>query len=1715
MPETRYPGIATADDGTGAVVEVETAASEGAGAYPITPSTQMGEGWAAAMAAGKTNVNGRRLLFFEPEGEHAAAAVTAGMSMTGLRAANFSSGQGIAYMHESLYAAAGKRLTYVLNVAARAMTKHALNVHAGHDDYHAVDDTGFFQLFAKDVQNAGDLTLIAHRIAELSLTPGLCAQDGFLTSHVIESFRLPERELVKEYLGDPSDIIESPTPAQRMVFGDERRRIPEIFDVDHPAMLGVVQNQDSYAQGVAAQRPFYFDHVAELTDQAMEEYAALSGRHYARAMGYLLDDAEYVLLGQGSVVSNAEAVADWLRKERGLKVGVLDLVMFRPFPADLITRMLRGVKAVTVLERVDQPLAVDPPLLREIRAAMSKGVENFRAANGRASGRQRKPRLPMAGDAPSDVPHPGLTPLTPDEVPDFYSAGFGFGSRDLQPGDLIAAVDNMLEDGRQNRQYYLGIDFILDDTRLPKLQIWQEELLENYPRLRHQSLPSAGDLNIMPEGAVSIRIHSVGGWGAITMGKNLTLTVFELLGLHVKANPKYGSEKKGQPTTFYTTLAPEPIRLNCELKHVNVVLSPDPNVFRNSAPLAGLADGGVFVIQSDDDPEDLWSLFPPDARRTIHERGIKVYALDAFKIATEEASDPELRYRMQGTAFLGAFFAASPLMAREGLDRERLFEGLRGQLDKKFGHLGERVVQDNLRVIQRGFDELIEIRYTEFEESDAETDEGAPIVGEMPSLMDVVGAEPGMTNPGRFWEQVCSACKVGQDPIADPFAAMSVMPAASSSVRDMTDIRFEVPDFIPELCTGCSQCWVQCPDAAIPGLVNSVEEILDTAIRHSANGRPLDRIRQVSKNLAKECHKLLKGVPFTTFEATLSAAYKNLVEKLNWDAERRKELDGEFAALYSTLAEFPLVKTVPFFDLPERTEKGSGGLLSITVSPDACKGCNICVDVCPEGALITAKQDDEIVDRLRRNWKLWERLPDTDDRYLNITSVEEGIGVLSSLLLKKTIFRSMVGGDGACMGCGEKTAVHLTISAIEALMQPHVAAYVEKLDGIIEGLEAKSRELLASDVELDPDRLAAGQMPDVPLSEETQELLRQYGASLAAVKDLRWRYVTGPSGRGRANLAITNSTGCSSVWGSTYPYNPYPYPWVNHLFQDAPSIAIGVFEGQMRKMSLAFADVRRAELRLAGEYDPETHEPFFEAFDWQAFSDEEFGLCPPILSIGGDGAMMDIGFQNLSRLLASGKPIRVMVLDTQVYSNTGGQACTSGFTGQVSDMAAYGKAQQGKQETRKELALIAMAHRGAFVLQSSQANPSHLMEGVLKGLQSPRPAVFNIYTPCPVEHGLADEWAPHAAKLALDSRAFPHLVYDPDAGPTFADCLDLTGNPAVEDPWETHEIEYLDEEGEAQRLELPLTIADWAATEARFKKQFRALPEDKWTDEAVPFHEYLALSDDDREDKIPFIWVLRDDKRLGRMTVSGEIVALAEDRLLFWSQLKELAAFQPAPAARDVISDELEAEFEARAAALEAEHQTKLAELRASLPAVMARRLAEGLLRAGNGKLTVQEILTKAQSTPGLEPISLDGAGSAGLAPDGGVGIVPDIPGAVATPPPAAVVPDVGATVTAEAPAAEAAVAVVEEEEDEGLVLEPYIETALCTTCDECININKRLFAYDKNKQAYIKDAKAGTFREIVMAAEKCTARIIHPGTPLDPKEKNIEKWIARAEQFN
>jgi pyruvate-ferredoxin/flavodoxin oxidoreductase len=1623
----KYPGIPEAMDGNTAVIMCERESSDAAGAYPITPSTQMGEYWAEQAGAGHINVSGRPLIFVEPEGEHAAAGVTAGMSMTGLRASNFSSGQGIAYMHESLYAAVGKRLPYILNVGCRAITKSTLNVHAGHDDYHLMDDTGFFQVMAKSAQEAADLNLISRKIAELSLTPGAVGQDGFLTTHLIETLNVPERELIEEYLGHPEDMIDSPTAAQRMMYGPQRRRVPELWDVDNPVVAGCVQNQDAYMQSVAAQRPYFFDHIRDFTDQCMKEYGELTGREYARVSGYRLEDAEYLILGQGSVVGTSEAVVDYLRETRGLKIGVVNLTMWRPFPSDLIGKLIKGRKGVVVLERTDQPLAEDLPVIREIRATISKCLEN---------GMQKEPTYPNL-----------VTYTKLSDAPVLYSGCFGMGSRDLQPEGVIGAVENMLPDGAHRKFFYLSIDFVRDKGATPKQEIHMQQIREGYPDVKHLAIKGSENPDLLPKGAITVRMHSVGGWGAITTGKNLAITLNDLLGYDIKANPKYGSEKKGQPTTYYLSAAPEPIKINCEYNYVDVVLSPDPNVFGHSNPLFGLKEGGVFIIQSDlETPEKVWESIPIQYQRFIKEKKIQVYYEDAFKVAREEASDEELQLRMQGNAFQGAFFKASSVMASANLTEETLFHAIRDQLTKKFGGKGARVVENNMKVVRRGFDELKLL--PEFEISSPAEQELKKAVNMPVTLKRMKASSDAKTDIHRFWEQTGSFYAGGKpnDNLADPFNAVSLIPASTGVFRDMTSIRFNHPVWVPENCTACGDCYTVCPDSAIPGIACKVQDAFATAVKSMEKaGLETGKLPTALRTLEKKMRNATSGANGSSVDVgpLMNDAIDSMLADL--PAGERDGLKKEFDGFKAHMGGFKFSLTKPYYNQKEKQQAGSGGLFAITVNPYTCKGCMLCVDVCSDDALRIAPQTTESVAKLRKDWSFWSDLPSTPKEFIRVEDMDEKIGAMETMLLDKSVYQSMECGDGACTGCGEKTVLHLFTGSMTALMQPRVKKHLQELTELIAGLEGKIRAKLAETV--DVSNLAAIQKSldshasgDLKLSDLAKELdegqagspidqdwLKSMTRLITKLKDLKWRYEEGPGKNGRSNLGFINSTGCSSVYGSSWPYNPYPFPWANHLFQDSPSVAMGVFEGHMCKMADGFKAIRMAKAALAGDVDLDAMQEELQYFNWNLFTDEEYLLCPPVCAVGGDGAMYDIGFQNLSRLLMTGRPIKVLVLDTQVYSNTGGQACTSGFIGQVSDMAPYGKSWKGKSEIRKEMSLIGAAHRTSFILQGNTSNYTHLIEGFIDGINARRPALFNVYAVCQPEHGVPDDSSVFRSRMALESRAYPLFRFDPDAGKDWEECISLEGNPSIDTDWPTYTLDYEEEDGTKQKLELPMTFADFAVAEARFRKHFRVAPQDTWNDNMVLLADFIQLSEEEREGKFPFVWTLDKKNRLMRVLVAEPIVLSTEERLDFWKTLKSLGGLTKKVDPK-AIADQVRSET--------------------------AQKLAQGLMQMLGGDVSLPSLL-------------------------------PDAPAS-----------DSGSTPTA--------------------AFEPaWIDQSQCTACDECMNINPAIFEYNADKKAIVKNPTGGPFKDIVRAAEKCTGQCIHPGTPADPGEKDVEKLMKRAEKYN
>lgn len=628
-----YPGIPTTCDGAAAVVHVETAVCHGSGAYPITSSTTMGSGFNAAVHNGNTNLWGDLLVFMEPESEHSSASFCEGFALAGGRVTNFTSGQGLVLMKEVLYTISGKRLPVVFNIGSRALTSHSLNVHAGHDDVMSCADVGWGMLFGRNAQEAADLCMICRRAAEATQTPFFNVQDGFLTTHTVETARLPEMEFMKEYVGNPNE------------------KLVNLMDPENPMMSGVVQNQDSYMKGKIAQR-WYYDRVAPALEEAFDLFGKKTGRNYDFIMPYRCEDAEYILVGLGGYMETTEVTVDYLR-EKGIKAGCVTVYCFRPFPMHQIVEALKNAKAITIFERMDDPLSTTGNhLTREIKAAFCD------AATGQM----------------------GHEPI--DRIPRIYHGAAGLGSRDVRPADIIAAFKNMESDGQD--YFCVGIDHPL-------------------------SLIRAEDPDLRPEGGFSMRGHSVGGFGSVTTNKVIATIAGEVFGKDVQAYPKYGSEKKGLPTTYYLTIGDAHIKTHSELEFVDLIILNDVNAILAN-PLKGMVDGGAIFMQSPyDNPKDVWDRIPERHKQTIRDRNIHLYFCDTVKIAREVASVADLQMRMQGVVTLGAFLKLTPYAKNSGISDEQVMAGVEKAIRKYFGKRGERVVQDNMTCISRGYSESQEV----------------------------------------------------------------------------------------------------------------------------------------------------------------------------------------------------------------------------------------------------------------------------------------------------------------------------------------------------------------------------------------------------------------------------------------------------------------------------------------------------------------------------------------------------------------------------------------------------------------------------------------------------------------------------------------------------------------------------------------------------------------------------------------------------------------------------------------------------------------------------------------------------------------------------------------------------------------------------------------------------------------------------------------------
>jgi pyruvate-ferredoxin/flavodoxin oxidoreductase len=1484
--------------------------------YPITPSTEISELFEAARAEGQLNVWGAHPFFVEAEGEHSGQSGALGAALTGGNyISNASSSQGILYGIESHYVTVGKKVGgFVLHVAARVVSKHSLNVMAGHDDIYALLPSGYTILFGSSPQEAADLAAISYRVAGLSLIPVANAMDGFATSHVMTEAVLPEPALLREYLPDPAGRIACPTVAQEILFGAKgrmfqlgqyldrhagdfeaadltalkahlasmaadveeddaarlaeetlvwipedlrgqwrrqwrgahrlgtRQAVPALVDPNNPGLTGPVQNQPDFQAGAADHRAHFAADVPRLTRQAMAEYAELTGREYTPVMAYNCEDADFIMVGLGSITDDVRAVIPYLR-QHGIKAGVVSVKLLQPFPEAEFVQAVAGAKAVMVLERSD-----DTALTRLVTQTL------FRAQAGQV--------VPTRGTAADAVRLPAAPRVT--------SAIFGLGGHDVQPRHLVAAFEAMAA-GSVGDVIYLGSRFFEENP--PKgVAAIHDRLKSAYPETVAMALPTKDNPQLLPPGSLRIRFHSVGGYGTVATGKLLTDILSGVLSMNSKSAPKYGSEKSGAATNFYITLSPEPVLLtNAELEDVDVVISPDHQVFIHTNPLTGLAEGGTFIMQSDKTPLEVWRALPAYARRTIRQRHIKFLVVNAFEVAKKHAPSPELETRMMGIAFIGAMIGHVEAVA-QGAAGEDVTARVRQQIEYKFGRKGQAVVDGNMAVINDGITATVPVEYdspafVEAEQSPAGASARSVALSAAMCPAASASRPTALFDPAYYEDLVAAPFRAGTIAEAPVLPGAGLfMPVGTGANKDKGIFRRTTPIFNPEVCTGCLECALACPDTAIPNQVHDLLDLLEGAI--AAADLPLGRAEAVAPRVYAWADSIRQAFRADSDLSDLPEAARRAAAELD-DKAVARVVDQVAAAL----ATFPVARTRPFFDSVENSEPGRGGLFSAVVDPWKCTGCLQCVDVCGPSALVAVDQTAAAADTLETRFERLTELPATPKRFL--AGAAEPDGDIKRLLLDHETYYAMTGGHGACRGCGEVTALRLLTTLSHAVGDARRREHVGELESLIGQLEEAAKAVQTAS---DADKAKA----------------KRIAGLIALLEGRLYLYEGGPTGRGPSTTVIANSTGCSSVYASTMPFTPYTDPWVNSLFQDAQPVAAGLYEGLVSQLVPEVRALRAARAELAGEFDPDKDPARLATISWRDFTPEEMGLLPAVMTVSGDGAAFDIGFGAMSRVLAGGTPIKAVVLNTGSYSNTGGQASTASYTGQDADLSRYGRSHAGKQESRKELGLLASFHPRVFACSVSTALHAHFLGTALAMLDyQDGTALMEVYTPCSTENGIPEDLSNARSRLAVESRMAPLFVHDPRRGPSLPDRFSLDGNPEPTALWTSRALQYLDEAGQVALLQTPITPAEFAYGEVRFAKQFRRLAAEE-VDDAVPIAEYVELPLEARAGKTPFIWATDRNRRLVRVACRPGVVGLVEDRKHYWQTLQFLAGQQGA-----------------------------------------------------------------------------------------------------------------------------------------------------------------------------------------------------------------------------
>lgn len=722
------------------------------------------------------------------------------------------------------------------------------------------------------------------------------------------------------------------------------------------------------------------------------------------------------------------------------------------------------------------------------------------------------------------------------------------------------------------------------------------------------------------------------------------------------------------------------------------------------------------------------------------------------------------------------------------------------------------------------------------------------------------------------------------DWFSDPSQAIPVVPSSTASFGRGAENKNKIPVIQTEKCTGCGDCFVYCPHAALPSVALSMEACIKSGISIAqSRGEMISQIVPMQKAFVKlaykEASKIESDRPIFLKEIIKPAGVE-LANQLALDGDKRTGFLHECDAISESIGELQISITDTFYRTPQAVAKDTGELFALSVDTNACIGCGICESVCEEEAIIMQDISTEILAQAQKQYAIWEQLSDTSSDTIARLIDNADYSSAAAIMLSRNFYMTMHGA-GSHEDAVARTLLHLVSSVAEATVQPVVSNFLSQIDHARQQLSDSIKKALADAIppslftefskmfsDVSSERVSIDEIIEKgkeiqPMTRLNKSLLERRSSLLKSLGALKQLVSEGNSGMGRARYAVILDASLSSL--ATYPNNPFSTP-VTLMTASSPDMILGLVTGHTESVIDNMKLMRMAALEVDGSYNPAIHDEEIASLSYERLTPEERLQVPPVLVAIRYSSLAKLNMRSTLQMLHDGWPVKWIVLD---------------------DISPNQMQTSGEIVAKDSWIYSAIATQQAYILKSSLADTSHLINGLLTGFKQSGSAIFWLLESGAEKELLSDYSIRDLQRLAMHSRSYQHADYNPQReGRLVSSHISLSSNSSPDQDWQRVSLKYM-EDNEEKEFQTVLTWADWCFANRTSSEEFSLFH--PGIGSAVAVEEYLQQSEAERKGKVPVLYRLNARKELVRYVVPQYVIMQTESVMRNWRMLKEFS----------------------------------------------------------------------------------------------------------------------------------------------------------------------------------------------------------------------------------